>query len=205
MKIYHYTKGIHLNSIFTDGFIATEQTRNLNYSKQATFATDLAWFTEKNNYPITALPFISTIPSTNLTLQKTIKNLHTDYVEISAYVGLFWRFSFDSKNQVFEKWHFSQARQKALNNPLGRNLEKIANDVGDEPRRFWISNCNVPLENATLEALSPTSGQWESIIEEFSISDTNPNTQGLILDLCNISEEYCHQLTNPQLALKKAA
>lgn len=30
MKIYHYTKGLHLKSIFKDGFIATEQKRNLN-------------------------------------------------------------------------------------------------------------------------------------------------------------------------------
>ena len=36
MKIYHYTKGISMNSIFTDGFIATERKRGLNQIHQLT-------------------------------------------------------------------------------------------------------------------------------------------------------------------------
>ena len=203
MKIYHYTKGIHLNSIFTDGFIATEQTRNLNYS--APFATDLAWFTEKTTCPITALPRITSIPATNLNLQASIRNLHTNSVEIGMYIGSFWRFGFDSENSIFEKWHFSNAKKECSNNPLAFLMEKIARDVGDEPRKFWVSSQNVRLLNTTLEYLSPISGEWELVMDKFSITDKSPATQMRIIDLCDLSKEICNQLGFPYLSLKKAA
>ena len=205
MKIYHYTKGIHLNSIFTDGFIATEQTRNLNYSKQAPFVTDLAWFTEKTSCPITALPYISSIHSTNLNIQQNVRNLHTDFVEIGKHIGYFWRFGFDSKNSIFEKWHSSSARANALKSRLGRAIEKIASNVGDEPRKFWVSNRNVLLKNTTLEFLSPKSRSWEIAIDEFSINDKNPALQKHIVNILNLSEEYCNQLGFPITSFRKAA
>lgn len=203
MKIYHYTKGIHINSIFTDGFIATEQTRNLNYS--APFATDLAWFTEKTTCPITALPCIPSIPATNLKVQASIRNLRTDFVQIGFHIGSFWRFGFDSENPIFEKWHFSKIREKSLKSPLGFHIEKIAKDVGDEPRKFWVSSRNVPLVNTTLEYLSPISGEWELVMNEFSVTDKSPKVQTRIDDLCDLSKEICNQLGFPHLSLKKAA
>ena len=51
MKIYHYTKGISMNSIFTDGFIATERKRGLS---QIHLLTDCVWLTEKTQFPKTA-------------------------------------------------------------------------------------------------------------------------------------------------------
>jgi hypothetical protein len=203
MKIYHYTKGIHLNSIFTDGFIATEQTRNLNY--WAPFATDLAWFTEKTTCPITALPRIPSIPATNLKVQASIQNLHTDFIKIGTHIGSFWRFGFDSEKSIFEKWHFSKAKKDSSKNPLAFHMEKIARDVGDEPRKFWVSSQNVPLINTTLEYLSPISREWEIVMDEFSITDKSPATQMRIIDLCDLSKEICNQLGFPYLSLKKAA
>lgn len=203
MKIYHYTKGIHLNSIFTDGFIATEQTRNLNY--QAPFATDLAWFTEKTTCPITALPRISSIPATDFNVQASMRYFPTDFVKIGKYIGCFFRFSFDSENSIFQKWHFSQARKECSKNPLGNHRERIAKAVGDEPGRFWVSPVNVPLEKTTLEYLSPISGEWEVAISEFSITDKCPIVQKYINFLCEISKIIRNQLGYPHLSIKKAA
>lgn len=203
MKIYHYTKGIHLNSIFTDGFIATEQARNLNYS--VPFATDLAWFTEKTTCPITALPRIPSIPATDLQVQASIRNLHTDFVKIGMSIGSFWRFGFDSETSIFEKWHFSKAKKDCSKNPLTFHMEKIARDVGDEPRKFWVSSRNVPLVNTTLEYLSPTSGEWELVMSDFSITDKSDETQTQIEDLCNLSKRICNELGFTHLDYRKAA
>ena len=203
MKVYHYTKGIHLNSIFVDGFIATEQYRNLN--QWAPFPTDLVWFTEKTICPKTAFPFISSIPSTDLGLLGRTPNMVIDYKEIAKHIGGFWRFGFDSTNQLLEKWHWSEARRLALESEQGRMIEKIANEVGDEPRKFWVSNNNVPLEKVTLEYLSPVTGCWELVMSVFSNDDMSLDTQERIAGLCELSKNLCGFFGYPQQSYKKAA
>ncbi len=84
MKIYHYTKGLHLKSIFKDGFVATEQKRNLNTT--APFFTDVVWLTESQTVPVTALPFIPFIPSTDLSIRQKIKNVK---LELPRFNGQF--------------------------------------------------------------------------------------------------------------------
>jgi len=158
MKIYHYTKGRHLKSIFKDGFIATEQKRNMN--TLAPFCTDVVWLTESKTVPVTALPYIPSIPSTDLDLRQQIKNVVTDYALIEPMIGGFWRFGFDSKDHKFEKWIFSKARSESTDRELVENLDRIANKVGDNSRSFWISEKDVPLENFTLEYFSTANNEW---------------------------------------------
>ena len=135
----------------------------------------------------------------------SIRNLHTDFVDIGMRIGSFWRFSFNSENPIFEKWHFSNAKKKCSQNAQALYMEKISKDVGDEPRKFWVSSQNVPLINTTLEYLSPISREWEIVMDEFSITDKSPATQMRIIDLCDLSKEICNQLGFPYLSLKKAA
>jgi hypothetical protein len=158
MKIYHYTKGLHLKSIFNDGFIATEQKRNLN--PEIPFYTDLVWLTESSTVPVTALPFIPSIPSTNLELRGRIKNMATDYSAISKLIGGFWRFGFDSKHPKCEKWFFSKARNEAYKDPGMLHMDQIANRVGDNIRNFWVSEEDIPLDIFTLEILDTASNEW---------------------------------------------
>jgi len=158
MKIYHYTKGLNLKSIFNDGFIATEQKRNLN--PEIPFYTDLVWLTESNTFPVTALPLIPSIPSTNLKLRGKIKNMATDYAAISRLIGGFWRFGFDSKHPKCEKWFFSKARNEAYEKPGMLHMDQIANKVGDNIRSFWVSGKDIPLKYFTLEALDTASNEW---------------------------------------------
>jgi hypothetical protein len=158
MKIYHYTKGRHLKSIFKDGFIATEQKRNTNYF--APFCTDVVWLTESKSVPVTALPYIPSIPSTDLGIRKHFKNMRTDYASIEPVIGGFWRFGFDSRNHKFEKWIFSKARNEAKNRKLVESLDRIANKVGDNIRLFWVSEKDIPLENYTFEYFSIANNVW---------------------------------------------
>lgn len=174
MKIYHYTKGLKLKSIFADGFIATEQKRNTNY--QAPFFTDLVWLTEKTTVPVTALPFIPMIPSTNLTLRKQMRGIPTDYASISKFIGGFWRFGFDSNFHKCEKWFYSEARKNAHKIPGASNLDKLANKVGDDIRSFWISENDIPLENFTLEFLDTNKNEWIEYDPEALVFDDIPNT-----------------------------
>jgi len=158
MNIYHYTKGLHLKSIFNDGFIATEQKRNLNY--EAPFFSDLVWLTESKTVPVTALPLISSIPSTSLDLRERFKNISTDYVGISKLIGGFWRFGFESNHPQLEKWFFSKARTEAYQRPGMLQMDQIANKVGDNIRTFWISEADIPLDNFTLELFKPETNEW---------------------------------------------
>lgn len=171
MKIYHYTKGMKLKSIFADGFIATEQKRTTNLDTR--FFTDLAWFTSKKTFPITALPYIPSIPSTNLSLQMRIKNMPTDFSAVASLVGGLWRFGFDSESFDFERWHWSNSRNKNPHKDLLGSLERVANKVGDDSRAFWISEVDVPLRNFTLECFCTKTGLWIAVDpESFRINNS---------------------------------
>jgi hypothetical protein len=158
MKIYHYTKGRHLKSIFKDGFIATEQKRNMN--TLAPFCTDVVWLTESKTVPVTALPYIPSIPSTELGIRKHFKNVSTDYASIEPFIGGFWRFGFDSTDHKFEKWFFSKARSESTKPELVEIMDHTADKVGDNIRSFWISEKDIPLENFTFEYFSTANNEW---------------------------------------------
>jgi hypothetical protein len=158
MKIYHYTKGIHLKSIYKDGFIVTEQKRNLN--TQDRFFTDLVWLTESKKIPTTAIPEILGIPSTHTHILEKIKNVKIDYVAIEPFFGGFYRFGFDSSDHNFEKWFFSNARKEVFQRSDGFSLERSAKKVGDDIRLFWISEQDIPLENFTLERFLTADNRW---------------------------------------------
>ena len=148
MKIYHYTKGYCLNSIFTDGFIATETKRSISGGHRE---TDYVWFTEKTNYPKTALPSISGVPESNLGVHLSLKSVHVDLDKVGNYVGSFFRFGFESTDSHFKKWWHSDERASMNSNQLWSRMERVANKVGDDVRSSWISPNDVALENFSLE------------------------------------------------------
>ena len=191
MKLYHYTKGWTLNSIFTDGFIATEGKRGL--SKQDKF-TDYVWFTEKNNYPKTALPSIPLFPETNLSLHLQHKSLFIDFDKLGHYTGNLYRFGFDSSDQRFKKWWHCEERKKMQCNDNWRSMESVANKVGDDARSFWISVNDVQLEDFSLDVFA---GGWINLIEQGSITNANLETLTLIYSLMEMSANRCKELGMP--------
>ena len=192
MKVYHYTKANRLHSIFTDGFIATEMKRTLNPAPKV---TDYVWFTEKLQYPKTALPALSDFPETMLFLHLTTKNVHVDLGKIGAAVGNFYRFSFDSNDTRFKKWWHSTERQEALLSQIWKGMESVANKVNDEVRAFWISTNDVQLTNFSLEVFEKNS--WNTVLSNVSLNNANQETLQTIEGLKETSKRLCIEFGIP--------
>ena len=205
MKIYHYTKGYCLNSIFTDGFIATETKRSISGVQKE---TDYVWFTEKTNYPKTALPSISGVPESDLGVHLSHKSVHVDLDKVGNHIGSFFRFGFESTDIRFKKWWHSTERAAKKSSQFWLKMESVANKVGDDVRSFWISPNDVALENFSLEIFA---GGWIKLITNGSISDADFETLTLIYSLMESSKSKClelgfpvHQVQSPRTSTSKA-
>lgn len=199
MKIYHYTKGISINGIFTDGFIATESKRGLN--KLPTL-TDCVWLTVKNQFPKTALPLINDMPETNLMCHIN-KSVYVDLNKVSLVVGGLYRFSFDSSDNRFKFWWLSSERKAIKNNVMWKMMESIANKVKDEVSSFWISSADVKLESFTLEIYEDS--EWKEILTNVSLSTITKEQQKIIDDLTLQSKTVCESLNLPTQQVRLAA
>jgi hypothetical protein len=191
MKIYHYTKSIKLNSIFEDGFIATEMKRTLGNGKKL---TDYVWLTEKTSYPKTALPLVPMFPETSLIHHLQHKGLHVNLDKISEVVGKFYRFGFDSADTRLKKWYFSAERRKMQNNFNWLQMEKVANKVGDNIHSFWIANEDLKLENFSLEVYE---GGWKVLLDNVSISNIQTEDKKTIEALKELSITKCKEFNLP--------
>lgn len=192
MKIYHYTKGYCLNSIFTDGFIATETKRSISGGHRE---TDYVWFTEKTNYPKTALPGISGVPESDLGVHLSHKSVHVDLDKVGNHIGSFFRFGFESTDSRFKKWWHSSERASMISNKLWLRMESVANKVGDDARSFWISPHDVELKNFSLEIFA---GGWITLIANGSVNDVDLETLTLIYSLMESSKSKCLELGFPE-------
>ena len=199
MKIYHYTKGISMNSIFTDGFIATERKRGLSQIQKL---TDCVWLTEKTRFPKTALPHVPMMPETNLSLHIN-KSVYVDLDKLGQLTGGIYRFAFDSNDEQFVKWRFSAARKALENNIEWRRMESIANKVSDEPRLFWISSDDVELINFSLEEFSD--GKWNFILRDCSLTDLSADEYAAIRDIKEKSVSVCTTYGIPLHQIRNAA
>ena len=191
MKIYHYTKSIKLNSIFEDGFIATEMKRTLGDGKKL---TDYVWLTEKPFYPKTALPFVPMFPETSLMHHLQNKGVYVNLDKISAVVGKFYRFGFDSSDTRLKKWYFSSERKKIQKNFNWLQMEKVANKVGDNIHSFWIATEDLPLENFSLEVFEDG---WKVLLDNASISKLKIEDGKTIEELKKLSIEKCNEFNLP--------
>ena len=205
MKIFHYTKGYCLNSIFTDGFIATETKRSISGGQRE---TDYVWLTEKTTYPKTALPNIPCVPESNLGVHLSQKSVHVDLDKVGNYVGSFFRFGFESSDRRFKKWWHSNERASMNSNQIWSKMESVANKVGDDVRSFWISPNDVALEDFSLEIFA---GGWITLISKGSVNDADLETLMLIYSLMESSKSKCielgfpiHQVQSPRTSTSKA-
>jgi hypothetical protein len=192
MKIYHYTKCNRLDSIFNDGFIATEMKRTLNTAPKH---TDNVWLTEKLHYPKTALPIFSIFPETSLVLHTMHKNVHVDLDKIGAVVGGFYRFGFDSTDTRFKKWWYSDERVVMREKADWIRMESVANKVGDDVRAFWIAEKDVALENFSLE--EHVDGGWKTILSNASLSNLSNTERDAIAKLKAVSYQKCMEFNIP--------
>ena len=191
MKIYHYTKSNRLNSIFEDGFIATEMKRTVSREPKN---TDYVWLTEKQTYPKTALPMFSMFPELSLMTHMRNKGIHVDLDKIGAVIGKFYRFGFDSTDARFTKWFHSKERTVARCTNQWITMESIANKVGDDIRSFWIATEDLPLENFSLEVFD---GGWKLLLEGASVSKLNAENLKTINNLMGESIGWCEEYGIP--------
>jgi hypothetical protein len=198
MKIYHYTKCNRLNSIFEDGFIATELKRTLGNGRSA---TDYVWLTEKLSYPKTALPLISNMPETSLVVHIQHKGIYVDLDKLGAEFGRFYRFSFDSADTRIKKWFFSEERKHLKNDALWMRMESVANKVDDDVRSFWIATQDLALENFSLEVFD---GGWKMLLENVSLSNLSAECKSIIAKIQAVSIENCKEFGIPHSHLLAA-
>lgn len=191
MKIYHYTKCNRLNSIFEDGFIATEMKRTLSGEPKN---TDFVWLTEKHTYPKTALPLFSTLPETCLLTHLKHKGVYVDLDKIGAIIGKFYRFGFNSADDKFTKWFNSKERTVARCSNQWMVMESIANKVGDDIRSFWIAKEDLPLENFSLEVFD---GGWKMLLDNVSVSNLSDKSKETINELMSLSVKVCEEFDIP--------
>ena len=199
MKIYHYTKCLSMNSIFTDGFIATEGKRGINKTAKS---TDCAWLTEKTQFPKTALPFVSVLPETNLRMHLN-QSIYIDLDKLSQFTGGIYRFGFDSNEKRFTKWKYSSERKAVENSIEWRRMESVANKVGDDIRSFWVSSSDILLTNFTLEEFS--NGKWIIVLENCSFNDLTEEEEVRIIDIKSTSISMCEKYGIPTQHVRKAA
>lgn len=197
--IYHYTKGYTLKSIFTDGFIATEGKRGLSRSPKF---TDFVWLTSQKVFPKTALPSISTIPSSNLALHYSVKNVAVDYDAIAESCEGLFRFGFTTGDTRIKRWWHSDERTQMLNNVEWRSMESLANKVGDEVRQFWISTEDVQLCDYTLERFED--GKWVTLINTLSNSEVSDSIE-VVDSLCGNAERWANRYGFKQENFRLAA
>ena len=199
MKIYHYTKGISMNSIFTDGFIATERKRGLSKISKL---TDCVWLTEKTQFPKTALPFISHMPETNIAIHIN-RTVYIDLDKLSEFTGGIYRFIFNSEDTRFSKWRFSKTRKSVENNFEWRHMESIANKVSDDTRSFWISDDDVELTNFSLEEFA--NGHWKSLLNNCHLDNLNSEEFNIINNIKKRSISTCESYGLPLHQIRKVA
>ena len=192
MKIYHYTKCNRLDSIFNDGFIATEMKRTLNTAPKH---TDNVWLTEKLQYPKTALPLLPMFTETSLIVHMMHKNIYVDLDKIGTVIGNFYRFGFDSTDTRFKKWWYSDERVVMREKADWIRMESVANKVGDDVRAFWIAEKDVALENFSLE--EHVDGGWKTILSNTSLSILSSKERDVIEKLKEVSYQKCMEFNIP--------
>ena len=188
-----------MNSIFTDGFIATERKRGLS---KISLLTDCVWLTEKTQFPKTALPSISCMPETNLLLHRN-KTIYVNLDKLSKFTGGIYRFSFNSDDKRFVKWRFSEARKAVENNFEWRSMESLANKVNDDPRSFWVSENDIDLINFSLEEFS--NGGWNNILTNCSLLNLTNDESSIVKNIKSKSTSICESYGLPVHQIRKAA
>lgn len=158
---YHYTKGYNVGQIIMKSMICPASSLRANWVKHS---DEYAWFTRSGNYQVTALPALPNFPESSIATYMNGEGKEPDMLAIAEHIGGAWRFVFAGKSaQAIKPWLGSYERSKAIKSQLGKTLEKIAIDVGDEIAYWGISKNPVSIRNSCLEQLTPAG--WVKRIE----------------------------------------
>jgi len=133
MKVYHYTKGIHLEKIIESGVINTEPSSYgeddiLNNKKDPQLHV---WLTTEEYVPNTARPVYR---PTRLDIDQYI----TRYILETSEFDAFYRFIFDTSDKRIIPWSVRQ--KKVRGSKTKAYLKSQAKYSGDDISKWWVSS-----------------------------------------------------------------
>ena len=131
MKVYHYTKGLHLEKILASEVINLEPA---SYDDQADVYTNkqkelYVWLTTEEYVPNIIRPVY----------QKTASEAQIGLTRFSTDPrhNVFYRFIFDTSDKRLIPWLVRQKKQKG--SKLKAQMKGIAKAAGDDPSKWWVS------------------------------------------------------------------
>ena len=149
IKVYHYTKGYHMESIIADGFIAREGERGKYESAQFDPIWDgidnLVWLTQSNDMPRCAMPTLinkegQVVPDAEMTMEFASETIN----------GAF-RFVFDSTHPNLVKYFYHSVRNQLRAKGMLSRFDARNSTGGVNVRDFWVSNERLQISGVKIE------------------------------------------------------
>lgn len=136
MKVYHYTKGLHLEKILDSGVINLERA---SYGDNDVFNNQKnpqqhVWLTAEAYVPNTARPIYAPTPLDQMQHMSR-------YLEPEDFDG-FYRFIFDTSDKRIVPWSVRQ--KKVRGSRTKAYMKSKAKAAGDDIKKWWVSS--EPLE-----------------------------------------------------------
>jgi hypothetical protein len=173
VTLYHYTKGFHLNSILSGGFIAREG-EGADYIPEAQLLFDqsavdnMVWLTQEQCFVLAALPICwgdsSAFPwhqdiDYNTWHSSPDKNDNLNFLS-KLYAGLF-RFVFNSANPTIQKYKFHDVRRQMRVTDELVDFENICHrNNPNYKNEWWVSSERLPIAGVQIEKW--VDGEWIS-------------------------------------------
>lgn len=131
MKVYHYTKGLHLEKILVSKVINLEPA---SYDDQSDVYKNkkpelYVWLTTEEYVPNLIRP---TYPQTTVDAQTGL----TRFVTLPEY-NVFYRFIFDTSDKRLIPWPVRQKKQRG--SKMKARMKAIAKAAGDDQSKWWVS------------------------------------------------------------------
>ena len=158
MKIYHYTKGLHLEKILESGVINLGRE---TYGENDVFNNQKdpqlhVWLTTEDYVPNTARPVYT--PT-----QIDIKNSTFRFILDTSVFDGFYRFIFDTSDKRIIPWSVRQKKIRGSRNKAF--MRSRAKASGDDIRKWWVSL--EPLEIGEYERVEIQPNAKDSVFHKF--------------------------------------
>ena len=182
--VYHYTKGIHLPSIISEGFIRLESDGSIKDKENAYYNTErYLWLTTELNMPACALPY-------HYNIEDRCSVGYAPNVSKGIY-----RFAFKVKtfNNII-KFNDSKLVQQ-LENRRFRNgplLDYFKRTAHQDTNNWFVSDVTLPINEMKIEQLVDASWTEENLIQNYDVEvlKNRMETEGTWVDVSYLSNEF---------------
>jgi len=183
VTVYHYTKGIHIPSIISDGFLRLESDGNLRDVNNPYYKTGrYLWLTTDLNYPVCGLP------TSRDTSSGTLVSYCPDFCK-----GVY-RFSFKVKtfNNII-KFNNSKLVQQLENRRFNNRplIDLFKRTAHQDTNNWFVSDVTLPINEMKIEQLVDASWTEEKEIFDYDVDvlKNRMETEGTWVDVSYLSTE----------------